>query len=740
MSALAKKTVCVLLPNKEQLDITVGVKATGQDVFNRILELLGIKELHFFGLTVVRDNEHIFLDLEEKLIKYFPKEWKQDPAKGLKRSLPLLLCLKVQYYVENGRLICERKARRLYYSDLRERVLRSECRQQEEVYFQLAGYALQADLPDHVQDRGEQGDAAYFQPKEYFPPWIVAKRGVDYLLRHGPKVHGELRGMSARDATLHFIKESCRLEDVPVIFYRLQKDKREERGTALLGLTLKGMQVYQVNNIRELLFDFPWSNVGRLTFLGKKFEIQPDGLPSARKLVYYTGSPFRSRHLLLHLSSSHSLFLSLQPALTHLRHLEESEEKKRYRESYISDDLDLDPAGSEGSPGLSRNSTNSPGLSRNSTNSPGLSGHSTNSPGLSRNSTNSPGLSGHSTNSPGLSGHSTNSPGLSGHPTNSPGLSRNSTSSPGLSGHSTNSLGLSRNYTNSPGLSRNSTNSPGLSRNSTNSPGLSGHSTNSPGLSRNSNNSPGLSRNSTSSPGLSGHPTNSPSLSLHSTGSSGIEADPQQHNISMEIVSMEMASMEAEVGPKRAETCSREAASHGSSLNSSMETWSKDPNEEEEEGTRVSIRGSGEVSVDNPKETLRLAELLEGVSVDCPGMSSEVPWRGSEEVHVDSKDAVTLRNTDTLTQLKYRPSVSVDRHSQSLDNVCLLPPPAPLTTPLQRDSSHSYTCGLPNTPAPAYYLPLAIHCPPKPSFYGRRSTNCLSLDLLGDEQLLEFIL
>lgn len=58
---------------------------------------------------------------------------------------------------------------------------------------------------------------------------------------------------------------------------------------------------------------------------GKKFEIQPDGLPSARKLIYYTGSSFRSRHLLLHLSSSHRLYLSLQPALKHLRQLEESE-------------------------------------------------------------------------------------------------------------------------------------------------------------------------------------------------------------------------------------------------------------------------------------------------------------------------------------------------------------------------------------------------------------------------------
>ncbi|XP_023182716.1 FERM domain-containing protein 6-like [Xiphophorus maculatus] len=359
-----ERTVCVLLPNKSQLDVTIGLKSTGQDVFNSIAELLGIKEMHFFGLTVVRDNEHIFLDMEEKLAKYFSKEWRQDSGKGtLKRQIPLLLFLKVQFYVENGRLFCERKARHFYYSDLRERVRRSECRQQEEVYFQLAGYALQADLGDCPMQREGMEVTSYFEPKDYFPPWIIAKRGVKYLLCHGPKVHQELWGMSTRDAIFSFIRDSCQLEDVPVTFYRLQKDKKEEKGTALLGLTLRGMQVYQeVNNIRQLLYDFPWSNVGRLTFLGKKFEIQPDGLPSARKLVYYTGSSFRSRHLLLHLSNSHQVYLSLQPALKHLRQVEESKEKKRYRESYISDDLDMDPPGSESSPGLSRRSTGSSGI------------------------------------------------------------------------------------------------------------------------------------------------------------------------------------------------------------------------------------------------------------------------------------------------------------------------------------------------------------------------------------------
>lgn len=33
-------------------------KSTGQDVFNRVEELLGIKELHFFSLTVVKGKVH----------------------------------------------------------------------------------------------------------------------------------------------------------------------------------------------------------------------------------------------------------------------------------------------------------------------------------------------------------------------------------------------------------------------------------------------------------------------------------------------------------------------------------------------------------------------------------------------------------------------------------------------------------------------------------------------------------
>uniref|UniRef100_A0A8C6YZ48 FERM domain containing 1 n=1 Tax=Nothoprocta perdicaria TaxID=30464 RepID=A0A8C6YZ48_NOTPE len=351
------------------------VKATGQELFQQVCDLVKIKEPHFFGLSIVKNNEYVFIDLEQKLSKYFSKEWKKETSKGTEKfSPPFVAFFRVQYYVENGRVISDKVARQLYYCHLKEQVLRSRCNHKEEIYFLLAAYSLQADLGNYKE---EVHAGKYFEPQAYFPQWIIAKRGSDYILKHAPEMHREQQGMTAKDAVLKFIKESCLLEDVPVHFYRLQKDKKEDRPTVILGLTLRGMHIYQeVNHVRQLLYDFPWSHIGKLAFLGKKFEIQPDGLPSARKLVYYTGCPFRSRHLLQLLSNSHRLFLNIQPVLKQIQKLEEAEEKKRYRESYISDtlDMDLDPSdknsrGSGSSGGSQRNNR----LSRQSTGSHGSS-------------------------------------------------------------------------------------------------------------------------------------------------------------------------------------------------------------------------------------------------------------------------------------------------------------------------------------------------------------------------------
>ncbi|XP_070275253.1 FERM domain-containing protein 1 [Myotis yumanensis] len=345
--AAEDRDVLVLLPTRERLRLVVGVQATGRELFRQVCDEAGIREPHFFGLCVVRNNEYLFMDLEQKLSKYFSKDWSRERPEGRRSRAPFVAFLRVQFYVEDGRLISTRTGRHLYYCHLRERVLQSQGTHCEEAYFLLAAYALQADLGNH---RARAHVGGYFEPQAYFPQWIIARRGSAYLLRHVPALHREHRGLSPREAELRYIREACRLEDVPVHFFKLFKDKKEERPTIVLGLTLKGMQVYEeVNHTPQLLQDLPWPRIGKLAVLGKKFKIRPDGRPVTRKLEFYTGCAIRSRHLLRLLRASHQLHLALRPALAQLL-LEEAREKKCYRETYISDtpdtpELGLCPAG-----------------------------------------------------------------------------------------------------------------------------------------------------------------------------------------------------------------------------------------------------------------------------------------------------------------------------------------------------------------------------------------------------------
>uniref|UniRef100_A0A8C9KTH2 FERM domain-containing protein 6 n=1 Tax=Serinus canaria TaxID=9135 RepID=A0A8C9KTH2_SERCA len=337
-----RRSVCIFLPNDDSLNIIINVKILCQELLVQVCDLLRLKDCHLFGLSVIQNNEHVYMDLAQKLYKYCPKEWKKEaskvsgevlhgelrpplsPSQGIDQfGPPMIIHFRVQYYVENGRLISDRTARYYYYWHLRKQVLHSQCVLREEAYFLLTAFALQADLGDFKRNKHY---GKYFEPEAYFPAWVVAKRGKDYILKHVPNMHKDQFALTASEAHLKYIKEAVRLDDVAVHYYRLYKDKREVEASLTLGLTTRGIQIFQnLDEEKQLLYDFPWTNVGKLVFVGKKFEILPDGLPSARKLIYYTGCPLRSRHLLQLLSSSHRLYMNLQPVLRQVRRLEENE-------------------------------------------------------------------------------------------------------------------------------------------------------------------------------------------------------------------------------------------------------------------------------------------------------------------------------------------------------------------------------------------------------------------------------
>ncbi|KAK9530333.1 hypothetical protein VZT92_011840 [Zoarces viviparus] len=349
-----QKRVCILLPNKQNLDCTVRVRARGHEVLNSVLKQLGVSELQVFGLAVLRDNEYLFLDLEQKLSKYFGKRWNRGSL-----MVPFILFLRVQYYVESGRLILSSKVQQLYYAELRHKVLHSESRHQEELFFQLAASALQADVgdleqtaegndddEDEEEEEEEEGEEKrhrhYFLPEDYFPSWLIKRRGRDFLLQHCPVLHMELRGVTRSQAVLLFIKEAGDLQDGPVTFYRVKQEKKGRRSSILLGVALKGVRIYQdLEGKLCLLYDFSWTDIDRLTFQGSRFEIAAVGSLCLPKLVYYTPSAFHSKHVLRHLRDSHRLHIDTREVVSYIQQLDDTEASHFYKEAYVCDTTSL---------------------------------------------------------------------------------------------------------------------------------------------------------------------------------------------------------------------------------------------------------------------------------------------------------------------------------------------------------------------------------------------------------------
>ncbi|XP_037836595.1 FERM domain-containing protein 6-like isoform X2 [Kryptolebias marmoratus] len=167
---------------------------------------------------------------------------------------------------------------------------------------------------------------------------LIKRRGRDYLLRHAPKLHSELRGLSWSQAVLQFIKESSRLQDGAVTFYRMRQDKKEKKSSILLGVARTGVHVYQeVEGKHCAMFDFAWTDIDHLTFQGSRFEIAAVGSLSLPKLAYYTHSAFHSEHVLRHLRGSHRFHISTRDAAGCVQQLEDSQAPQFHKEAYICD-------------------------------------------------------------------------------------------------------------------------------------------------------------------------------------------------------------------------------------------------------------------------------------------------------------------------------------------------------------------------------------------------------------------
>ena len=263
----------------------------------------------------------------------------------------------------------------------------------EERAFLLASYALQADYGNYTG--ALQGSEHYFTPGHYFPAWVVDRLGVEYISRHLPTLHLDHAGMSKSEAQSMYIKEaSDAMAPHNFHLYPLTVKKGGGgggggHGTPLvsgvmttttangggavpvwLAITISGIAIYgeeisgrggnhnsstisttsaadhssssrsqlpqpAIAALKTRISFFPWSDIGKLSFEKKKFEIRSTG-PQGRKFVYHSASEEISRHLLWFSRASHQFHLMVQQKMKEMLKREAEISRRKYRESCIS--------------------------------------------------------------------------------------------------------------------------------------------------------------------------------------------------------------------------------------------------------------------------------------------------------------------------------------------------------------------------------------------------------------------
>ncbi|XP_006812213.2 protein expanded-like [Saccoglossus kowalevskii] len=337
-----RRFVNVVLPTQEETQVAVEVKGKCGDVFDQVVSLLGTQESQYFGLAIQQDGEFEFLDLKTKLSKYAPKGWKNDSGGyGADKSSKSVFTVyfKVQFYVEHPNLIVDDVTRYQYYLLLRDNVLECPLPCSEENYFLLAAYALQADHGNYINSIHTK---KYFEPEKYFPKWVLERRGEDYILNNVPEMHKDQRGLSKTEAQVEFIKQATSCLEHVMHFYSVKKNKSDSMPYVLIGVCTKGLQIYyeDVGGTKYLKYEYHWNSIRKLHFVKKKFEIQAEGVPESRKLVFHCSNDSRAKSL-LHLSRlTHTFQVHTQVLVDRLKKIDEANDKKKYRESYISGDLE----------------------------------------------------------------------------------------------------------------------------------------------------------------------------------------------------------------------------------------------------------------------------------------------------------------------------------------------------------------------------------------------------------------
>ncbi|CAH8517783.1 unnamed protein product [Schistosoma bovis] len=323
----------VLLNNKE-----ICYKFTNdtlvEDIFHDVCSSMDLHERDIFGLAMLCNDEGwLFLEPSEfmhRIITNYFATTDQKCSAGI-LSLPInkstyhcslqssypTVYFRIRFYLPIH-CINERATQHIYYLQLRRNHVAYELFCDPNVYFQLAAFALQAELGDAPKCFNPESETSYFLPELYYPKKFVKSCDSVELAYYTYIHHSALHNTVTYLAEFHFIHLATKLNsDFNLHLYPLEKPTHKCRFSVWIGISPQGVTLYQqfpdywivpTNRIK-------WNEIKRIYYNHHTVTIHLR--PKARRRDFKMKRTLSARHLFALITNMHFYQSIAEMSATH---------------------------------------------------------------------------------------------------------------------------------------------------------------------------------------------------------------------------------------------------------------------------------------------------------------------------------------------------------------------------------------------------------------------------------------
>ncbi|KAH9508220.1 FERM domain-containing protein 4B [Bulinus truncatus] len=257
-----RKTQIVLL-DERRLDIIIQPKLNSNDLLDLVASHFKLKEKFFFGLGFFDDtNNFNWLQAERRVLDHeFPKKT------GL-----LILHFSIRFYVETIGLLRDSQTVELFYLNARLGVFRGLIECDAEITFELAAHVLQETYGDFVSNDEAKED---LKKLPVIPTNTLKKHpSIAYCEERVIHYYAKLTGTSRGLAIVNYMNIIEKSPTYGIHYYNV-KDKKDIPWW--LGISPKGIAVYDMNDKTTPRKIFTWKNLENLYYRERKFSIEVHG-------------------------------------------------------------------------------------------------------------------------------------------------------------------------------------------------------------------------------------------------------------------------------------------------------------------------------------------------------------------------------------------------------------------------------------------------------------------------------